>query len=138
MQDNSKLRRLTLGKHERIRQNRTFQDLFQLNQQVVVKGVRFLYMFPGLEGGHDVANPKVGFVVGKKVHRKATQRNLIKRKLREAYRVNKFILYPLRVLVLINYTNKHIPSHKFLLEVVHEGLLQIQQIHQKENGIVVC
>lgn len=30
--------------------------------------------------------PLVGFVVGKKVHLKANQRNLIKRRLREAYR----------------------------------------------------
>src|SRR5687767_14182634 len=82
-------RAFKLTKQERLRSETLIAGLFE-------KGSAF-YFFPFKvivvkNKDHDAAHHQVLFSVSKKVYRKAADRNLIKRRMRESYRLNKNLL----------------------------------------------
>ncbi|MGC9470409.1 MAG: ribonuclease P protein component [Bacteroidales bacterium] len=75
-------------KQERLRNNRETETLFLRGRSMVFPGFRFIWTTQPREG---TAFPpvRVAILVPKRIFRKAAQRNLIKRRIREAYRRNK-------------------------------------------------
>ena len=73
-----------LPKDERLRKNKDFEKVFKKKYSVATSSL-IAYVLPKR---HDSEKnlPLVGFIVAKKVHKKATKRNKIKRRLRDAYR----------------------------------------------------
>lgn len=80
-----------LLKQERLRNNRETKSLFPRGHSMVFSGFRFIWTTRPQE---DTACPpvRVAILVPKRIFRKATQRNLIKRRIREAYRRHKILI----------------------------------------------
>lgn len=76
-----------LPKNERLKSNKDFQKVFKLKCSI---GTPILVAYFMSKQDHSESNfPKVGFVVSKKVHKRAVKRNRIKRQMREIYRIIK-------------------------------------------------
>lgn len=76
-----------LQKNERLRSNKDFEKVFKLKCSV---GMPILVVyFKARQENQEIIPPKIGFVVSKKVHKRAVKRNRIKRQMREAYRIIK-------------------------------------------------
>lgn len=71
---------LSLKKTERLGSNKEFLKIYRCGTKRQTKNLVVYY----LTG--DFPDSKAGFVVSKKISKKAVKRNLVKRRLREAYR----------------------------------------------------
>ncbi len=74
----------TLSKEERLCSKRSIDGLFAKGSSFVLYPFRFVVL-----QSHDEQPAKILFSVSKRKFRKAVDRNLIKRRMREAYRLNK-------------------------------------------------
>lgn len=73
-----------LPKRERLCKRTDFEYIFKVKSSVATPVlVAYCTLKKDITGNE---LPKVGFIVGKKVHKKAAKRNKIKRHMREAYR----------------------------------------------------
>ena len=71
-----------LPKQYRLKKRTAFKATYKVKHSTHSGGVT---LFAGIEKNEDVPT-KVGFVVSKKVHKRAVKRNRLKRLLRESYR----------------------------------------------------
>lgn len=74
-----------LPRAERLKKNKDFEFVFKLKNSVATTTI-ILYVEVKKNTEANLL-PVVGFVVGKKVHRDSTERNKVKRRMREAYRL---------------------------------------------------
>lgn len=82
-------RRFSLSKAERLNHQRDFDQLFAQGNILYAKGIRFVYLLIPNTADKPLASVKVAFVVPKRNIRKAVQRNLAKRRMRESFRLRK-------------------------------------------------
>ncbi|KUO66442.1 MAG: ribonuclease P protein component [Lutibacter sp. BRH_c52] len=81
--------KFTLGKDEKLKSRKLIEHLFAEGKRVKSFPLQLIY----LKISHDSEFPvKVGFSVPKKVVKLAVDRNRIKRMMREAYRLNKYLI----------------------------------------------
>ncbi len=71
-----------LNKKNRLKTNSSFKATYCQNRVV---GDEFFLLFAGKNKKDDSVPTKAGFVVSKKIHKRAVIRNKIKRRLREAF-----------------------------------------------------
>ena len=71
-----------LKKKFRLKKNTAFTATFKLRN---CKSNEFVTVYRGKDKDNDAIPLKAGFVVGKKIHKRAVKRNKIKRRLREIY-----------------------------------------------------
>jgi ribonuclease P protein component len=82
--------RNTYSKVEKLKSQKQIEHLFSDGKSVAVYPLRLVFAkLPGT----DETGLKIGVSASKKYFKKATQRNRIKRLLREAYRLNKTLLW---------------------------------------------
>lgn len=89
MHDGEDKLRYSLSRTEILRKKKLIEELFANGSSFFIYPYKFYYL-PNKE----LSNNQVLFSVSKKYHRNAVDRNKIKRRLREAYRLNKHILRP--------------------------------------------
>ncbi|MCG8341099.1 MAG: ribonuclease P protein component [Cytophagales bacterium] len=82
--------RHTFSKNERLRSKKLIAQLFEQGETLDIYPLRMFYL-PCRPT--QIPNHQVLFAVSKKKFKSAVVRNRIKRKLREAYRCNKHLLY---------------------------------------------
>jgi len=80
--------RFTFSKEERLRKEREFREVFDHGKSLGGSTVAF-YFKP-----NQLGFPRAGFIVSKKVSKKAVERNRAKRLMREVFRLNKHKLKP--------------------------------------------
>lgn len=82
--------RFTLRKDERLCSRKLFDKLFSGGTSFFVYPLKVIYVVTDHSGCFPV---QAAFAASRKIFRKAVSRNLLKRRMREAYRLNKHLLY---------------------------------------------
>jgi ribonuclease P protein component len=72
-----------LPKENRLKKKKDFENIFKNGKTFRSKNITVKYLF------NEIEDNKIGFVVSKKFSKKATERNKVKRRLREIVRKNK-------------------------------------------------
>ncbi len=76
------------NRSERLKSSQVITELFEKGKTLVSPPLRMNYLIQDAPAEGPV---KAGFAVPKKVFKRATDRNLLKRRMREAYRLNKAV-----------------------------------------------
>ncbi|HUR67440.1 MAG TPA: ribonuclease P protein component [Chitinophagaceae bacterium] len=119
------VKKFTLGKTERLKSRKAIDDLFEKGQSFTVPPLRVIYLITQ-SGGLQFA---VG--VSARHFKKAVDRNTIKRKIREAYRLQKIPLQELLqahekgMNVFFTYNGKEIPAHTTVVSSVDRCLSKL-------------
>ena len=84
----------TLSREERLRSKRALERLFGEGEGGFVYPFRYIYIIDAMAGSGSCGNTpaRVLFTVPKRFHKRANKRNLLRRRTREAYRLNKGLL----------------------------------------------
>jgi ribonuclease P protein component len=86
--------KFTFKKYERLRKQSEFERVFSCGKSLGGSTVAF-YFAP-----NDLEHSRAGFIVSKKVCRKAVERNRAKRLMREVFRLNKHKLKPVDIVFI--------------------------------------
>lgn len=119
---------LTFCKDERLCSKKIIDKLFAEGKSVFAFPVKMVYLETILSSGYPV---QAAFSVGKRNFKKAVHRNLIKRRMREAYRLNKSVLYDdlgeKQVAVFFIFTGKTIPGYSQIESAIKKGIKKLIQ-----------
>jgi ribonuclease P protein component len=135
---NSKKTSLTnrkFGKNERLCSKKIIGNLFLSG--TVVKKFPFKLIYGCDNSGRTPV--KVLVSVPKKIHRRATQRNFIRRKIREAYRLKKHVLYEVAEMgrgtlnIIIIYTASNVYTYAEIEKKIEKILVELVE-KLKENS----
>jgi ribonuclease P protein component len=124
----------TFSKNERLCSKKIIDRLFAEGKSVFVFPLKMVY----LETGLGTKTPaQAGFAVSKKNFKRAVQRNLIKRRIREVYRLQKPEFYAamkeLQVAVFFFYTSKEIVDYAVIESALKKGLKKLVREIQKQT-----
>jgi len=86
--------RFTFKKWERLRKKKEFQSVFESGRKTAGKLLVLVYK------ENELGFPRAGFIVSKKVSKKAVERNRAKRLMRETFRLNKHLLKPFDIIFI--------------------------------------
>ncbi len=107
------MREFSLKKSERLSRKKIIDSLFAEGESFYSFPLKVVFMQTDLPADHLA---QAGFTVSKRNFKKAVKRNLLKRKMREAYRLNKSIIYNLdpikQVAVMFIYSSKEIEDYQ--------------------------
>ncbi len=113
-------------KSERLCSKKIIEKLFSEGKSIFVFPLKFVYLETSLPAGYPV---QVAFSVAKKTFKKAVQRNLIKRRMREAYRLKKPKFYDAlgenQIAVFIIFTGKVVPEYKQIEISLEKGMKKL-------------
>ena len=124
--------KLTFGKNEKLKSKKAIESLFSEGQSYVSHPIRIVYRIKPKED-YDV---KVGVSVAKKKFKHAVDRNLLKRRIKEAYRLNKLLVKQANVSVdaLFIYTSSKIKDYDVINQSMKELLQKLDtKINKKEQ-----
>jgi len=136
----------TLGKNERLKSRKAIEQLFTVGKSFSLFPFKVIYSNispPGkeIDGQLPTANGqlKCAFSVSKRHFKKATDRNRIKRQMRETYRLQKVELQnQLRksnggLSVFILYVSNELPNYEILVLKMNTILTRLQKIANEET-----
>jgi ribonuclease P protein component len=131
----------TFKKEERLCNKRLLEELFRSGSSFLCYPFRVSWL---LAPDVQVTTVQVVFAVAKKRYRRAVDRNLIKRRTREAYRLHKQeLLYSslqqqeLQLILTINYIGKEINDFAFMDKKMVKVLTQLcQQVYANHSKAV--
>jgi ribonuclease P protein component len=126
----------SFGKNERLCSKKVIDKLFAEGKPVFVFPLKMVYLETGLR---TKTPAQAGFAVSKKNFKRAVQRNLIKRRMREAYRLNKQPFYidlnEKQVAIFFVFTGKEITDYTVIESAIKKGLRKIiREIQPKSNS----
>jgi len=121
-----------LSKKERLRKDKEFQKVFKEGKKIWVDSILLI-----IYTSNNLNYRRLGIVVSKKI-RKATQRNRVKRWIRELFRRNKEWFPPSSDIIIIPHPNLVNLSYKKLVEKTKERLLALRSetdfyVNQADN-----
>jgi len=121
----------TFGKQDKLKSSLAIETLFRVNQFVISYPLKCFFLISELT--ENKTSVRVAFTVPKKTFKKAVERNLLKRRMREAYRLN----YKNILELFFNQNNKQLQLLLIYLgkEMLDYETLEknIQKILQKLN-----
>jgi ribonuclease P protein component len=128
-------KKLTLGKNERLKSRKLTELLFSEGKKFSITTFRVHYLF------NEPASPPLQFGVGvsNKNFKKAVDRNKIKRRVREAYRLQKIILHQKvkekkgQLNLFFIYTGKEIPEFSGIFDTMKKILDKLCHIIDSKN-----
>ena len=110
--------KFTLGKNERLKRRKIIEQLFAEGKSIAVFPLRVNFIFVT-----SLTVPlQAGFSVSARTFKRAADRNRIKRLMREAYRLQKGLLYESlhkkqqQMALFVIYTGKELPDYKTVSE----------------------
>lgn len=124
----------TLRKTERLHEKRAIEELVNIGRSVSIYPFRLLWV---VNEGESKPAVKVVFAVPRRNFKKAVDRNLLKRRMREAYRKNKYILvgvaeaHAKHYNLMFVYTAKDKMLYK---EIEAKIVVALQRLADKNNG----
>jgi ribonuclease P protein component len=123
--DNGKVN-FSFQKDERLCSKKIIDKLFVEGKTVFVFPLKIVYLETKLPSHSPV---QTAFTVSKKSFKRAVQRNLIKRRMREAYRLNKWAFYSERgekqVAVFFIFTAKTILEYRQIEAAIKKGMKKL-------------
>jgi len=126
---------VSFKKGERLSSRKTISALFQEGEVIKAYPLRILYCHA--EQGQYPASVTIS--VPKKLFKRAVDRNLLKRRIREAYRLNKTVFYSglmamdQQVFLVIQYQHRKIVDYQTITTGLHQALEKLlRQISQKQ------
>jgi ribonuclease P protein component len=128
----------TLGKTERLKSRKAIEELFEKGKSFSIPPIRVLYQRTVME------ELQVGVGVSSKNFKKAVDRNRIKRRVREAYRLQKIPLQQLMLSrgmgmrIFLTYTGKEMPAYAVLSAAIgkclNKLLKQLNEMNQDDGS----
>ncbi len=113
-------------KNERLCSKKVIDKLFAEGKSVFVYPVKIVYLETPLPVKNNV---QTAFTVGKRNFKRAVKRNLIKRRMREAYRLNKQQFYDAvgekQIAVFFIFTGKEISEYKQIEAALKKGMKKL-------------
>ncbi|MEA3451423.1 MAG: ribonuclease P protein component [Bacteroidota bacterium] len=132
------MHKYTFKKNERLASKKSISELFTKGKKI--KNFPFFVRFLVIEDSDSPA--KLLISVPKKIFKLAYKRNRIKRLIREAYRLNKHMLYDCletnntKILLSLSYYNSKTPDYNLVLKKVIEIFSTLcDKINNNENNI---
>ena len=114
---------------EHLKSRKTIGELFQSGMSIKVFPLRFQFSIRKMEIDEEYMN--IGFVVAKKHHKLAVNRNRIKRQIRESFRLNRKILHKklieknLHLDMMIIFINPNISSYQHIDKTMIKGIQKL-------------
>lgn len=103
----------------------------------MVHPVLVKYHFKPLDQKEEIALPLFGVAVPKRQYRSAADRNLIKRRIREAYRIhwqNEFLVQPgIQLSAMYIMIGKTIPSYELIELAIRKSLSKLNAIQKNQD-----
>ena len=137
--------RYKLGKDERLKSRKAIEQLFADGKSFSLFPFKVIYKNNGCTNIASTINrkPQTGnlqaaFSVSKRHFKKATERNRIKRLMREAWRLQKnewqtsLQQTNKTAVVFILYVSNELPQEKFVFEKINAALKKLQRINNEE------
>lgn len=121
----------TLPRSERLRSLKAIRRMFGEGRGGFVYPFRYIWIADKQEGESEGRGIEVMFSVPKKFHKRANKRNLLKRRTREAYRLNREELCErisqagVEVNLAFIYSTKEVHSYKTIENAVQKILAQV-------------
>jgi ribonuclease P protein component len=128
------VRRLTLRKSERLFERKAIEEVFNKGRSIKEHPIRLLWLTRTPIGNIPV---KAAFTVSSRNFKRAVDRNLIKRRMREAYRKNKagvfepFSEKKLECLIMFIYVDNKIAEYA---EIESKIIVALQRLIQHAGG----
>ena len=126
----------SLSKGERLYSQKTIENLFKQGKFFFAFPVKVVYLLEPC--GEEPFPVQVAFSVSKKNFKQAVKRNLLKRRMREAYRLNKTSLHEAvppgeRLAIMFIYVVKEECNYAQIEKGIKHTLSQLSAIAKKEN-----
>jgi ribonuclease P protein component len=126
----SKIRRFTFKKQERLCSKKVIEKLFSEGESFLSYPLKIIYLHTALPLN---GNVQVGFSVSKRNFKKAVQRNLIKRRMRETYRLNQYLLTESgngnSLAIFFIYIGKEIFDYKTIEQAMKKALTKCSKMN---------
>lgn len=133
-------RRYFFPKEEKLCSKKIISDLFERGNSFRIGVLKFFYL-SNIDPLYQRVPVQVAFSAPKRSFKKAYMRNRLKRRMREAYRLQKHQLLPnplepnLRLAIFITYSSRNEVPYKTLASSMRKGLLKIKsQIELQESS----
>ncbi len=131
-------KKFTLGKSERLKSRKQIEQLFKSGQRFVIPPFRVFFSIQAGQQSSDFSPLQAGFGASSRNFKTAVERNRIKRLAREAYRLQKNILYgklkeqERKLNVFFIYTGKALPSYSEVYNSITMALSKLIDINIKK------
>ncbi len=109
-------------KKEKLKRSKHIETLFSEGKFVYSYPIKLLYLQTEFDDG---AKLKIGFAASKKNFKHAVDRNLLKRRMREAYRKNKPTELIKNYMCMVIYTSKKKEDYRLIEKKINQCLIKI-------------